>query len=130
MGYEVQADTRQNRLYLSLSGRMDREEIDAAAAATKETVREFDEAFDVINDLSGFKPVGPEDAKPIKETQHYLVERGVDRVIRVVDDETSTVITQMFERRSKDAGYSGETADSIEEAERLLERRETAGYAG
>jgi hypothetical protein len=38
------------------------------------------------------------------------------------DDETSDVVINAFERRSRDVGYSGETADSIEDAKRLLEQ--------
>lgn len=130
MAYETEADREHNRLYLSLSGRMSGEEIEAAAAETMATAGDLTAGFDLINDLTGFKPVAPEDAKPIKETQKRLVEQGVDRVIRVVDDDTSNVIVQTFERRSQDAGYSGETAESVEDAERMLERRESAGYAG
>lgn len=54
---------------------------------------------------------------------------GVDRVVRVVDGETSQIVVNAFERRSRDVGYSGETADSVAAAERLLDDETASGYA-
>jgi glycosyltransferase involved in cell wall biosynthesis len=87
------------------------------------------EQFDIVNDLSGFTPPSPEAAKPIKRAQAELKEMGVDRVVRVVDEETSQVVVNAFERRSKDVGYSGETADSVGAAGRLLEEEHVECYA-
>lgn len=129
MAYEIDADILSNRLYIDLSGRMDAEAIGEAADATVEEAEALDEGFDIVNDLSGFKPPSPEAAKPIKRAQGELKEMGVDRVIRVTDDETSDVVINAFERRSRDVGYSGETADSVAEAERMLDEKEVAGYA-
>jgi hypothetical protein len=126
--YEVEADTRSNRLYIDLSGRMDADSIAEAADRTVTEAETLDTGFDVVNDITGFKPPSPEAARPIKEAQARLKELGVDRVVRVVDDETSPVVVNAFERRSKDVGYSGETADTVAAAERLLERTEVAGY--
>jgi hypothetical protein len=127
--FEAESDVRNNRLYLTLNGRIEREELETAA---DEAVAEADRlrgGFDIINDLSGFAPPSPEAAKPIKRAQAELVEMGVDRVVRVVDEETSQVVVRAFDRRSKDVGYSGETAPSVAEAERLLEEESVAGHA-
>jgi len=127
--YDVDADTRQNRLHIDLTGRMDADEIGGAADVTVEEAEALDDGFDIINDLSGFKPPSPEAAKPIKRAQAELKEMGVDRVIRVIDEETSQVVVNAFERRSRDVGYSGETADSLREAKRLLDEKSVSGYA-
>lgn len=127
--YDIEADRRENRLYIDLNGRMDADQIADARDVTIEEGEKLDEGFDIINDLSGFKPPSPEAAKPIKEAQAKLKEMGVDRVVRVVDDETSQVVVNAFERRSTDVGYSGETADSMSEAEKLLEQEDVAGYS-
>lgn len=84
--------------------------------------------FDIVNDLRGFRPPTPEAAKSIKRAQTELVEMGVDRVIRVVDEETSDVVVNALERRSRDAGDSGETVDTMGEAETRLENDEIDGY--
>lgn len=127
--YDIAAERTENRLYIDLSGRMSGDEIDEAADVTVERADRLDDGFDVVTDLSGFKPPSPEAAKPIKRAQRELVERGVDRVVRVTDGETSQVVVTAFERRSRDVGYSGETADSVAEARRLLERENAEGYA-
>jgi hypothetical protein len=128
--YEIEADRRENRLYLDLTGRMDAEALNEAADEAVAAGKQLDEGFDIINDLSGFRPPSPEAAKAIKRAQGELKEMGVDRVVRVVDEETSQVVINAFERRSTDVGYSGETADSRQEAERLLSRKAVAGYHG
>ena len=127
--YEIEADPRTNRLSLSFTGRMERAEMETAADETVEAAERLRDGFDIINDLSGFTPPSPEAAKPIKRAQAELKEMGVDRVVRVADEETSEVVVNAFERRSRDVGYSGETADSVVEAERKLEEKEVSGYA-
>ncbi|WP_436930075.1 hypothetical protein [Halosimplex halobium] len=127
--YEIEADPQANRLYLSFTGRLDRAEMETAADETVETAERLRDGFDIVNDLAGFTPPSPEAAKPIKRAQAELKEMGVDRVVRVTDEETSQVVVNAFERRSRDVGYSGETADSVAEAERKLDETEVAGYA-
>lgn len=121
--YDVHADRGANRLYIDLSGRMEREAIEAAADETVDEAEKLRDGFDVVNDLAGFKPPSPEAATPIKRAQGDLQEMGVNRVVRVVDEETSHVVVSAFERRSKDVGYSGATAGTVAEAERLLDRQ-------
>jgi len=75
------------------------------------------------------KPPSPEAAKPIKPAQGILKAMGIDRMIRVADEGTSHVVVNAFERRSRDVGYSGETAESLSEAKRALRQRDVAGYA-
>jgi hypothetical protein len=127
--FEAEADVRNNRLYLTITGRMEREELEEAADEAVEAAKRLRDGFDIINNLSGFAPPSPEAAKPIKRAQAELVEMGVDRVVRVVDEETSQVVVRAFDRRSQDVGYSGETAPSVAEAERLLEETSVAGHA-
>jgi len=100
---------------------MDADEIGDAADESVAEADSLDDGFDIINDISGFKPPSPEAAKPIKEAQAELKEIGVNHVVRVVDDETSQVVVNAFERRSRDVGYSGGSADTVEAAERMLE---------
>lgn len=128
--YEIEADTVSNVLYIDLSGRMDESETSEAADEAVAAAERLRSGFDIVNDISGFKPPSPEAAKPIKRAQGELKELGVDRVVRVADEETSQAVVNAFERRSKDVGYSGETADSVAEAERLLENEDVSGYVG
>lgn len=119
--YDVRADDTNDRLYIALGGRLDAEEISIAADMAVEAARSLDPPFDIVNDISGFRPPDPEAAAPIKEAQQSLAAMGIDRVVRVADEETSTVVLNAFERRSREVGYEGLTADSVAEAERMLE---------
>jgi hypothetical protein len=128
--YEIEADTVSNVLHISLSGRMDKSDTSEAADEAVAAAERLRSGFHIVNDISGFKPPSPEAAKPIKRAQGELKELGVDRVVRVADEETSQVVVNAFERRSKAVGYSGETADSVAAAQRLLEQKDVSGYAG
>ena len=125
--YEIQSDIRQNRLYLDLSGKLDADTLDSAATETVEIARDLRDGFDIITDLRGFKPVTPDAAEAIQRAQVELTEMGV---VRVTDEGTSQVVVSAFERRSKKAGYSGETAETKPEAEQLLNRENAAGHLG
>lgn len=127
--YEIEADTVSNVLYINLSGRMDKSETNDAGDEAVAAAEQLQSGFHIVNDISGFKPPSPEAAKPIKRAQGELKALGVDRVVRVADEETSAVVVNAFERRSKDVGYSGETADSVAKADRMLNQKDISGYA-
>jgi hypothetical protein len=127
--YDIRADTSQNRLYLDITGRVDAAEMQDAADKTVQEAETLRSGFDIINDLSGFRPPSPEAAKPIKVAQGKLKEMGLNRAVRVVDDDTSQVVVSAFERRSRDVGYSGEQAESVAAAEALLEEQEASGFS-
>ena len=126
--YDIRADTSTNRLYLDITGRVDADEMAEAADKTLSEAEKLQSGFDIINDLSGFQPPSPEAAKPIKVAQGELKEMGLNRTIRVVDDDTSQVVVNAFERRSRDVGYSGEQAGSVDEAEELLDSGDAEGF--
>jgi len=128
--YDIDANIGSNTLYIDLSGRMDADEIAEAVDETTAKAERLDVGFDVITDLSGFRPPSPEAATPIKRAQATLEEMEVVRVVRIADEDTSEVVVNAFERRSKDVGYGGERADSVAEAERLLERQAVSGHQG
>ncbi|WP_254271120.1 hypothetical protein [Haloarcula marina] len=118
--YDIRADRGTNTLYIELAGTLDGPTIKTAAAETITSAKHLSEGFSVITDISKFRPPSPEAAKPIKRAQAELKEMGVGDVVRIVDEETSTVTENAFQRRSRAAGYEGKTAKSVEEAERLL----------
>ncbi|MFB6243584.1 MAG: hypothetical protein ABEH80_05755 [Halobaculum sp.] len=119
-GFDIEADRERNVLYIDLSGRLDADAIREAADETVSAAETLRSGFDIVTDLRGFSPPSPDAAEPIGEAQQRVAELGVDRVVRVSDENTSSVVELAFERRSKEAGYSGETAESVEAAERRL----------
>lgn len=120
-GFDVRADTSSNTLYIELAGRMEPEAIETAADEVLAAAKRLSDGFYVINDISEFMPPSPEAAKPIKRAQSELKEMGVGDVVRVVAAETSAVTENAFQRRSRAAGYEGKTAQSVAEAEEMLE---------
>lgn len=118
--YEIRGDTAENRLYITLSGLLDEGAIATAADMAIETARGLDSGFDVIIDATGFRPSGAAAAAPVEAAQSALADLGIDRVVRITDDETSTIVRNAFERRSRDVGYGWMATDSVADAERLL----------
>lgn len=119
-GAEIGFDTDSNVLYVDLSGRLDHDTVQRAADEAVDAADRLGDEFDTITDLRGFAPPTPEAAAPIGEAQGELVEMGLDEVVRVTDDDTSAVVVNAFERRSRKAGYSGDTAPDLQTAERRL----------
>lgn len=118
--YEIRADERTNTLYLSFSGALEREQMESGAEETLEAAASLDDGFAIINDISAFRPPSPEAAKPIQTAQKELKTMGVGDVVRVIGEETSAVVTNAFQRRSRKAGYEGKTADTVTAAEKQL----------
>jgi hypothetical protein len=118
--YEIRADERTNTLYLSFSGALSEQQMTVAAEETLAAAEQLDGGFAIINDISTFRPPSPEAAKPIEAAQTELKGMGVGDVVRVIGEETSTVVENAFQRRSRKAGYDGQTATTVQEAERQL----------
>jgi len=119
-GFAVEADQASNTLYIELAGRLEADEIETAAQEATDAAERLSDGFYIINDISKFTPPSPEAAKPIQEAQKELKGMGVGDVVRVVASDTSQVTENAFQRRSRQAGYEGKTAQSIEEAEAML----------
>ena len=116
--YRVRADVRKNRLYLVLDGFFDEDEAQEIADRTIEEVQKLKPGFDVINDISNFKPTSQQGADQIRRAGLFVRDSGVGRLIRVVP--SASIGSMQFTRKSREAGYDAEVASSVEEAERML----------
>jgi hypothetical protein len=121
--FDVTTDVRENKLSLTLAGRMDRAELEQAAAATVEAAESLHEGFVIVNDISEFRPPSPEAAKPIKEAQARLRELGMNGAIRIVGEDPNPVVANAFDRRSRDVGYEGDTVQTEREARQVFAKR-------
>jgi hypothetical protein len=117
--FKARADTRNNRLYITLSGHIQKDEAAKAAVAVINASKRLMADFDVINDISGLKPGTPEVEAQLKKVQKYLKIHGLRRVVRVVSDE-ETIGAKQVRRAGMAVGYWGETAISVAEAEKML----------
>jgi hypothetical protein len=114
----VRADVRKNRLYVVLAGFFDDDDARQAADEVIQEIKSLRPGFDVINDISGFRPATQKGAREMVRAQRFARAAGVDRVIRIVPSETIGSI--QFARTSKQAGYEADTAVSIAEADKML----------
>jgi hypothetical protein len=116
----VEASVRQNRLYLCLRGYMRDEEAAVAADRVLDEVRKLKTGFDVITDMSEFKPASAAGAEQFVRVQKTYKDRGVGRVIRIVG---GNVLGKMQAARttSEAGGLAVEYASSRAEAERMLD---------
>ena len=117
---EIRADTLKNRMYLVLDGFFTDEEMKKAADEAIQEVKKLKPGFAIINDISKFKPATAQGVEEMKRAQKFVQTAGVGRIIRIVE---SAALAQMqFKRTSREAGYTAETAASVQEAEAMLDR--------
>jgi chorismate mutase len=118
MLYDIIADIRKNRLYITLEGSFNDDEASQVAKVAVEKAQKLRPGFDVITDISEFQPATFEGTKEVQAVQEMLVKLGVNRIIRVVG---KSIIGQMqFRRTLKSIGLVAETAPTVEEAEKML----------
>jgi hypothetical protein len=116
--FTVRADTAKNRLYVKLVGFFDCKEMKAATDATIEEAKKLKPGYDVINDISEFKPVGQDTLKEVERGQVYFKKSGIRYGIRV---EGKAKLTNLqFSRIGKTVDYAADSAETMEEAEKLL----------
>ncbi len=116
--YEIRADIRKNRLYVTLRGFFN--EADAKEMADKaiQEIKKLKPGFDVINDISNFKPGSQQSTEELKRAAIFMQQHGADRMIRVVP--ATTIGSMQFARNSGTVGYDVDIASSVEEAEEML----------
>src|SRR5262249_19045495 len=118
---EARADLVRNRLYMRLTGFMAEADARKAADAVIAEMQKLRPGFAIINDIRELKPVSPEASDQLKRTQEAAVKLGYSRAIRVVGDQLITHL--QWTRTLKAAhGHEIETAPTVDEAERMLER--------
>lgn len=118
--YEVNADRAANRLYLKLEGILDEETAEDHVVDMLSAADELEPGFDMVNDISEFKPMTQQATDTIERGKRGLTERGVSAVVRVTGE--SVVGKMQFERVGGGMeGYHVATAETVEAAEQLLD---------
>ena len=116
--YDVKIDKPHKRLTITLNGFLNAAETKAAADKVIAAIATLGTGFDVINDVSEFKPATPEAVQEIQRAQAAIKQAGARRVVRVVGANALTAM--QFARTSKAVGYAADTAATLAEAEKLL----------
>ncbi|MCJ7772951.1 MAG: hypothetical protein MUP22_07445 [Desulfobacterales bacterium] len=125
--YFIKANIEKNRLYMTLKGFFNVEEVTDAADKTIEEVKKLQTGFDIINDIREFIPGTEIVMRHIQRAQEFNKERGVKRIVRIVkeSDKGAAKITKVQFRKSQEKieGYEAIEAPSVEEAERMLDEK-------
>jgi hypothetical protein len=117
--YTIRADTTKNRLYVKFIGFFDYKEMKAATDKTIEEAKKLKPGFDVINDVSDFKPAAQDMLKEIERAQSFLKKAGVRHGVRV--EGKAKLSNIQFSRIGKAVDYVAEIVETMEEAEKLLD---------
>lgn len=117
--FTVRADVQKNRLYVKLVGFFDYNEMKEATDKTIEGIKKLKPGYDIINDISEFKPVGQDTLKEVERGQKYFKQSGIRHGIRV---EGKAKLTNLqFNRVGKTIDYVPDAVETMEEAEKLLD---------
>lgn len=119
---EVRSDIFKNRLYVTLDGYFTDDETKEAADRVIQETKKLKPGFDVINDISRFKPASPNGAEDIRRVTQYFADHGLRRAIRIAP--SSYFTANQFARISRETGYNAEIAASTNEAERMLDKND------
>ncbi|WP_336001723.1 hypothetical protein [Halorientalis halophila] len=120
--WDMEIDEANQRAYLTLAGDLDAEQHAAAADACERAAEKLDEGFDLINDMRTFKPGGEEAMRETERGKRALARGGMAAAVRVTSE--STTGQMQFDRAGQGAEeYAVAKAESVEEAEKLLDSR-------
>lgn len=116
--YTIQANPIKNRLHVALIGYFTLDEMKQCVDETIEATKKLKHGYEVITDISQFKPGEPAVAKEIERAQAHFVASGVRRGVRVVG--ASAISGMQFKRTAAQAGYESINVATLEEAEQIL----------
>lgn len=117
---DIRVDKSKNRLFLKLSGFFNDDEVKEASDKLIQSLEDVKPGFDVINDISEFKPARQSALQYIADAQKAVYERKPGRVVRV----SQNVLSEMQFKKSQEAAsadYELLKAGTVEEAEKLLD---------
>lgn len=119
--YEYRTDAGKNRLYIRLSGYFKEDEVDPLLERLRRQLDDLRPGFDVVTDLTGFKPGNAAATEALRRGGEMVKARGRRRAVRV----TGRLVTGLlqFKRilrpvfKEEDVRY----ANSVAEADRILD---------
>ncbi len=123
---KVVVKIEKNRLYIAISGRLDKKQLEALYTEIRFCVADLKPGFSVITDLSDCTVAALGGIQTFRKITNYLLTNKVGRVVRVVDKEM-LVLRQLLNFTSKITGYKADLFYNLEEAETALmdsERRD------
>jgi len=119
--YTVTVDIAKNRLYVTLVGFFDYKQIKECTDKTILELQKLKPGFDVITDISQFKPLGQDTLVEVERAQAQFKKSGIRYGIRV--EGKAKLTSAQFSRIGKRVDYIPDTVETVEEAEKLLDAK-------
>ncbi|MCX6169794.1 MAG: hypothetical protein NTX65_10665 [Ignavibacteriales bacterium] len=116
---KVKKDIEKNRLYVFISGMLSFDEAEKAKELITKEVELLKPGFDLINDISKFIHGADEAGSILKEIMILLIQKKVNRVVRIVGTSKTGLIQFANNSLATDA-YKLYYVPTIEEAEKFL----------
>jgi hypothetical protein len=123
--YTVTANIEKNRLYVTLVGFFDYNQMKECTDKTILELKKLKPGFDVITDISQFKPLGQDTLVEVERAQAQFKKSGIRYGLRV--EGKSKLTSMQFSRVGKTVDYIPDTVETLEEAEKLLDSKITQG---
>jgi hypothetical protein len=121
------ANITKNRLYITIAGKLTKENLDKLYTDIRFCVADLTPGFDVVNDISECTLAALSGIPTFKKITNHLITSRVGKIIRVIDEQ-KTVVKQVINFASKVQGYSVIYVNSLEEAEnKLVESQQREG---
>lgn len=121
------ANIAKNRLYITIAGKLTKENLDKLYTDIRFCVADLTSGFDVVNDISECTLAALSGIPTFKKITNHLITSRVGKIIRVIDEQ-KTVVRQVINFASKVQGYSVIYVSSLEEAEnKLVESQQRDG---
>jgi hypothetical protein len=117
--YTIKADVYKNRLYVTLDGFLNHDEMKKCTDQTIEETRKLHPGYDVITDISQFKPVSQDTMKEVERAQAHFKASGIRHGVRVEGKAKLAAI--QFSNIGKNVNYKPDTFATIAEAEKHLD---------
>lgn len=116
---EIKKNSAKNRLYVKLRGFLQDEEVKSACEQILKAAKGLAPGFDIINDISEFKPASAKATEYITHLQEEVMKLHVRKIVRVV--ENNILAKMQLTRTSQKAGYNAYHVSTIQEAEAMLD---------
>jgi hypothetical protein len=121
--FSIKTNPIHNRLYITLKGKMDVEEIQLAANDILLNAQKLKSGFNIISDTSSFIPLSEEGRVIMENAMNQVKELGLNKEIQIISQQAQSLFNQR-QYTSRSTGYAPKRALTLPEAEALLNRLE------
>jgi hypothetical protein len=118
---KVTANIGKNRLYITISGKISKDEMDKLYTNVRFSVADLQPGFGVISDFTECSLAHLAGVSTFKKIMSYLIRNGVGEVVRLINGD-SLLFKQFINLSSKMSGYIPIYVSNREEAEKRLDK--------